>query len=228
MSGQTASIRQKALSLRKAGHSYRFIAARTGLSKATLSDWLKDIPYSPNQSTLRAISKALAASIEAGRKKKQANILLSKQEAKREIGTLSSRDLFMFGLGLYLGEGSKTRDLVRVVNADPRVIKLAIAWFKNMGVSTKNFVLTLHLYPDSNIKKSILYWSKETAIPKEQFLKTQIDWRKNKKTYKLGKLPYGTAHLGIRALGEKRFGTFLFRKINACTEECFNQIASRV
>lgn len=221
-------LKQKALHLRQAGYSYTYIASKTGLSKSTLSEWLSGVPYTPNQETIRTIGKARAR---AGARKteiKQESFAEARDEAVREIGFVSQRDIFMFGLGLYLGEGNKTHDLVRIVNSDPEIIRLAIVWFESLGLSKKHFAITLHLYPDSDPDKSRTYWSNMTDIPKSQFLKTQIDWRKDKKAYKIGKLPHGTAQLSVRGLGEKRFGVFLARKIHAWNEELIQKTKMRV
>ncbi|HEY4501821.1 MAG TPA: hypothetical protein VJJ20_02020 [Candidatus Paceibacterota bacterium] len=218
------SVREKVLKLRSAGYSYNYICGQTGLSKSTISGWLTRIPYTPNAETLATIGKALASSIAANAKKKQANFFLAKTEAKKEIGEVSRRDLFMFGLGLYLGEGSKTGGITRIVNSDPRVIRFTITWLESLGLSKKNLGIRLHLYPDSNIEQSINFWMKNTGLPRSQFFKSQIDWRKNKKAYKLGKLPYGTAHVGVRSLGEKRHGVFLSRKILAWIDQMSEQI----
>jgi len=221
------SVKEQVRSLRLAGYSYSYIASQTGLSKGTLSDWLAKVPYTPNSETVRTIGKARAASGEKIAKKRLETFVVAKQEAAEEIGNVSQRDLFMFGLGIYLGEGSKAHEQIRIVNSDPRVIRSAIAWFKSLGLDTKNFVIKLHLYPDSDVEKSIEYWGRVTGVPRGQFLKSQIDWRKGKKAYKLGKLPYGTTHLGIRCLGDKKFGVFFSRKIMAWIEETAKRIEMR-
>jgi len=208
-----ASVREKAFQLRHAGYSYSYIASKTGLSKSTLSDWLAAVPYSANKHTLDTIGKARATSGEAKTQVKQSSLFKARQEAENDIGILSKRDLFMFGIGLYLGEGSKTANVVRVVNSDVSVIRLAIAWFKSLGVLRGQFGITLHLYPDSNVQKCLQFWSETTTIPLGQFAKPQIDRRKNKKANRAGKLPYGTAHLSVRSGGRKEFGVFFSRKI---------------
>jgi lambda repressor-like predicted transcriptional regulator len=45
--------KEKALELRKAGFSYSYISAKTGLSKSTLSYQLAQVPYTPNKKTLK-------------------------------------------------------------------------------------------------------------------------------------------------------------------------------
>lgn len=221
------SVKEQVVALRSAGYSYSYISGQVGLSKSTLSDWLGKIPYTPNEETIATIGKALAASGAKIAKKKQETFLIAQKEAEEEIGDVSQRDLFMFGLGLYLGEGNKSHEMVRLVNSDPRVIRFAIAWFEFFDITRKNFAVTLHLYPDSDIEKSTEFWMKHTKIPRNQFLKPQIDWRKDKKIYKIGKLPFGTAHLGVRCLGEKKFGTFFFRKILAYIDEMSKKIKMR-
>ena len=56
-----------------------------------------------------------------------------------------------------------------------------------------------------------------TGLSKNQFTKNTIDTRK-KKPSKRGKLPYGTAHLTVRSNGNKEFGFFLGRRIQAWSD----------
>lgn len=122
----------------------------------------------------------------------------------------------MLGLGIYIGEGAKTYDITRVINADPKIIKFAVRWFEEVcGLPRENLRIRIHLYPDNNIKKCMKFWSDISGIPLQQFQKTYIDLRQNKKMFKRGKLPYGTAHLSVHSNGKKEFGVFLARKINA-------------
>lgn len=223
----TPSTRDVAVTLRKEGFAYSYISEKTGLSKSTLSDWLSKIPYTPNQQTVERVGKAIAASNARKTQIKQEETEKVRQAAFLDIGEVSRRELFMFGLGLYLGEGSKTGDLTRVVNSDPNVIQLAIAWFSALGVFREQYFLTIHLYPDSDIEKSLQFWSRTTTIPRSQFGKVQIDTRTNKKKNRAGKLPHGTAHLTVRSSGRKEFGVVLARKIQAWNDEVARIIKMR-
>ncbi len=121
--------RKEALRLRRSGHSYTDISSRTGVSKSTLSDWLSSVPYAPNNETIKRIGGAIAAANAKKTLIRQKKTQKIKEDAYQEIGRISKRDLFLFGLGLYLGEGGKTHDIVRVTNSDPMVIRAAVAWF---------------------------------------------------------------------------------------------------
>src|SRR2546429_81813 len=97
--------RMQAIELRKVGHSYNYISSALKISKSTLSGWLADIPYTPNEETVKRVGLARAASGKVKSEIKQASIREAIVEAKRELGKVSRRDLLMLGLGLYIGEG---------------------------------------------------------------------------------------------------------------------------
>lgn len=224
--GRPKYVKTMAVVLRRKGYSYSLINKKTSVPKGTLSGWLKDIKYIPNSIVLRRIRDAQSKSRKVLRKNKIDRIRSIKKIASRELGKISKRDLLMLGIGLYMGEGSKHKNgIVRVVNSDPKVIKVVKKWFiRCCGLSDNNFTLALHLYPDNDIDESIKFWSGVAGIPKSQFRKTQIDRRKNKKRNNKNRLPYGTAHLTIRAVGNEKKGVYLFRRILAWIDEAERQI----
>jgi transcriptional regulator with XRE-family HTH domain len=216
------SIKEEAIQMRRGGYSYTYITEKTGVSKSTLSNWLGGVPYQPNKETINRIGKALAASGLAKSRLKLESIQRARHEAKKDIGKLSKRDLFMAGLGLYIGEGSKSHDIVRITNSNYQIIVFGIRWFNEvLGVPLDNFSMRIHMYPDSNEKEVIKFWTKVTGFSAGQFRKSQVDYREGKKISKKGQLPYGTAHLSVHSCGQKELGVFLSRKIEAWTNEIF-------
>ncbi len=224
---KSLSIHQKAIYYRRKGYSYNMISQKLGLAKSTLSDWLKEIPYTPNKEVIARIGKAKAKSAEFKNRQKIENIKEMKDLAKRELGKLSKRDLWLLGIGLYWGEGDK-RGGIRLMNSDPEIIKIVISWFKKIcGANNENFTLTIHGYPDTNIIKTTNYWSEITGIPKSQFKKPQIDKRTNKLAIKRGKLPYGTIKLVIKSNGKKELGLALHRRIMGWIETSSKKLNMR-
>jgi hypothetical protein len=212
-----------AIRLRKAGYSYTLIAEKVPVSKSTLSLWLAKIPYTPNQAVIKRIGLARAAAGQSKSLQKISSYSLAEKLAQIDVETVTDRDLFMLGLALYIGEGEKN-DNVGVINADPRIIKLAIRWLQKFyNVPKTNFTLAIHLYPDNNTEASLTYWSKVTSLPLDQFGKTQVDRRENKQQGKRSKLPHGTAHLRVRALGNKQLGVLLARRIKAAMDIVLEQ-----
>lgn len=219
------SFKEKAIKYRKQGYSYNMISEKLGLAKSTLSDWLREIPYEPNKEVLKRIKLGPIKSARIRHNQKVTTIKKIKKKAKKELGKLTKRDLWLLGIGLYLGDGTKTQESVQVINSNPEIIKLAIKWFREIcGLETKNFTIAIHTYPDNEIENTINYWSKITDIPKSQFEKTQIDRRPNKSKKKKRKLPYGTAKLTVRARGRKEFGVNLHRRIMGWIEAALDRI----
>lgn len=206
--------RMRAQKMRDAGFSYNMIHDTLGVAKSTLSTWFKNRPFTPNRKVLRRIQYGPIKSAEQRHNEKVAAIQRLGAEGAREIGKLTRRDLWLVGLGLYIGEGSKSYETIRIINSDPGVIKLALKWFRETcGVENKNVSIAIHLYPDNNVGQCLRYWSKITKLPLKNFGKTQIDTRMNKSTLKRRKLPYGTAHITILRRDNPELGVRLYRRL---------------
>lgn len=210
------ALKRRAIELRIRGYSYNLISEKLGISKSTLNGWLPGVPYQPNKEVIKRIGKARAYAGARMSKLKKDSIEQARAEALEEFGTFSKRDLFMLGIGLYIGEGAKYGSFIRVINSDSRTIALARQWFQEVcNIPLKNFSVRLHVYPDNDPLECKKYWSRETGIPFHQFTNVTIDTRKNKKMGKRGKLPYGTAHLSVKSMGNILHGAFLRRRIDA-------------
>jgi len=208
------NLKIKAIELRKAGYPYQYILSQIKVSKSTLSNWLTNVPYTPNETTLKHISRARDMALKTIQENKLASIETAKKEAENYLGRMNQRDLFILGLGIYIGEGTKTQNLVRIVNSDPRIIKIMIRWFKEVcGLDDSNLRPRLHIYPDTNKHNAVRFWSKELSLNEAVFQKPCVDKRSNKSIKGKGKLPYGTLHLSVVSNGRKEFGVYLFRKI---------------
>lgn len=218
-------LRAEAESLRNAGYTYNMITESIGVSKGTLSYWFKDMPFSPNK---EAVSRIKYGPIKSGalrHNKKLANIKHQHSLGKAEIGRLSRRDLWMLGIGLYIGEGAKTTEGIRVSNSDPIVIATAMGWLKKIcGLTDDNFTIRLHLYPDHDELEAKMFWQSITGLPLESFRKTIIDARNKKSRKNYSKLPYGTAHLSVVSKGDPTKGVALYRRIEGWILGAVNQV----
>ena len=169
--------KQKAILMRKKGMSYSQIKENLGISKSTLSGWLYDMPLSEKR--IRELQADSPIRIEkyrnTMRSKKNARIEEVYEKVSKDIGNFSKRDLFLAGLFLYWGEGTKAQNsLVALTNTNPAMIKFFIKWLALFGVQNKDLKIKLHLYSDMNVKKSLDFWSKELNIPVYQFYKPYI------------------------------------------------------
>ena len=89
---------------------------------------------------------------------------------------LTKRDLFIAGLFLYWGEGTKRSEArLALSNTNPAAIRFFIKWLEeSFSVSRGKVKIYLHLYKNMSIKKEISFWSKTLSISKKQFTKPYI------------------------------------------------------
>ena len=182
--------KQKAIDMRRKGMSYSQIKGKIKVSKSTLSGWLSDMPLSEKR--IRELRADSPIRIERYRNtmraKKDVRLREVYKKVSNDIGKFSKRELFLAGLFLYWGEGTKAQNsLVAITNTNPYLIKFFIKWLKLFGVENKDLKVKLHLYSDMNIKGSLDFWSKELKMPLSQFYKPYIKLTDSKSiTYKNG------------------------------------------
>jgi transcriptional regulator with XRE-family HTH domain len=198
--------KNKAILLRKQGKSYNEIVKILGISKSTLSLWLRNIKM-PVDIKRRFWNKA--------RKKWAANIIkfnkergkIAKQKAQqiqklalRDVKKISKRELFLVGIALYWAEGfKKSRWAVVFSNSDPLMIRLMMRFFREIcRIKENKFRAIVQIHPNVTSQKAINYWSKITKISKKQFQKTYsrlTPSSKRKRAFNV--LPYGTLRISI-------------------------------
>ncbi len=178
--------RQKALELRIKGEmSYSQIKKTLGVSKSTLSYWLRDYPLSKKR--MRELRDYSEVRIEKFRKtmkaKRERRLSIFYKEEKQRWLPFSEKELFIAGLFLYWGEGAKTNYwTVSLNNTDPKVLKFTLIWLTMaLKVPKDKIKVSLHLYSDMDIEKEKKYWSKELKIPLVQFLNPYVKETKKAK-----------------------------------------------
>jgi len=202
---------EKTLTLRKQGMSYSQIRSIVKVSKSTLSLWLKNYPLSEERiKELRAFSEQRIERFrETMRQKREKRLMETYQIQKQLILPLSNRELFIAGLLLYWGEGTKCRrDGLSISNNDPSVIRFFIYWLKkSLAIPKKKIRILLHLYNDMNINNELNYWSKILRIPLRQFNRSYIKKTPSTRINHKGGFGHGTCNVRINSvpLAEKIF-----------------------
>ncbi len=173
------SEKEKVIELRKQGKSYSDIRRIVPVAKSTISLWLKKVQLS-NFQNQTLTDKKLAAAKRGGEVKKQQRIHKQKsllKIARKDIGNISDRELFLIGAVLYWAEGSKEKDFApgsQLVfsNMDPRMIKVFLCWLKEIcaisddRVHIELYIHDTHLYRLEEIKD---YWMQQIKFPKDRF-----------------------------------------------------------
>ena len=182
--------KQKAIDLRLSGKSYSQIKEVLDVNKSTLSNWLSKYPLSNEKiKELRDwSSKRIEHFRQTMAEKKKDKLEKAFSRAKKDISKLSSRDLFIGGLFLYWGEGSK-RDKggISFTNTNPFMIKFFIKWLEQAGFKSDSLKVNLHLYSDMDQMEEIKFWSRELKISKDQFRRPYVKDKKSSEiSYKNG------------------------------------------
>ena len=192
--------------LRLEGKSLKAIADKLHVSKSSASLWCKDIGLSEKQIEILQANMAQGSYVgrlkwgKIQREKKQNKITECNKIGEEEFKHLSKQDIFMLGMGLFLGEGTKGGSRVRFTNADPVIIKIFIVWLKRIfGVTNKDIyyrvmINEIHKYREKKVREA---WSEILNVPLNQFQKTVFIKAKNKKIYENMEVYLGTMALTV-------------------------------
>ncbi|MER6570330.1 hypothetical protein ABT288_30110 [Streptomyces sp. NPDC001093] len=172
-------LRAKARELRLQGWTYDQIEAELGCSRSSVSLWVRDLPRPERKRTPEE-----AAAI--GRKGWEERLRIrdeerrhTKEKAKKTIGNLSTRELFLVGVGLYWAEGGKDkpydrRENVAFVNSDPGMIKVFLAWLRLLGVERERLRYTVMIHENADVAGAEQYWADLVDADVSAFNKTTL------------------------------------------------------
>lgn len=174
-------LRAKAINLRLNGFTYGQIKRKLGLSKSTLSDWLRNLPLTEDQLKKLALNREISEDIrvekfrDTFRKKRLRRLQEILNEQVGELLPLSEKELLIAGLFLYWGEGEKKHGRIAISNTDPRIVKFAIYWMTDsLKIPKDKIKATLHLYKDMDVYETTKFWSNVLDIPPTQFNKPYV------------------------------------------------------
>jgi transcriptional regulator with XRE-family HTH domain len=182
-------LRDEARRLRREeGVSVRKIAIRLGVSKSSVSLWVRDIVLTQaqieglkaNQHRYGAQNKGARTNSEKFRKQR-----LAYQQAGRERARTGSR-LHLMGCMLYWAEGAKKKNAVYFVNSDPNMMLLFLRFLREeMFIANEAMAVHIHCHTHDpeEIRRIEAYWLDLLRLPKSCLRKTQIkkgsDTRRN-------------------------------------------------
>ncbi len=209
----------QAYELRREGKSIKEIAGVVGVTKDTVSKWVRDLPMTDEQA--RHLEEEMFSRGHRGRmigakinkEKKLARIDVARFEAEERITELSKSELFCLGLGIYWGEGTKAENTaLAVTNSDYRIIQVMIRWFTEcFGVqmsdlSPRVFISNTH---EDREEKIFEFWVEKLGIPRSQF-KKMIFLEKGKKIYENREVYYGVLTLHVARGTDLRYKILAF------------------
>ncbi len=148
------AAKERAVQLRKEGKTYQEIRTLVPVSKSTLSLWLREVGLAKQQAQRITAKKRAAQRKGADAKHEQRLQRMAAvfAEAKKDVPKLSRHDLWLCGVLLYWGEGSKEKlyrggQQIDFGNTDPAMIRLFILWLRRiMHVPDELIDLSIYIH----------------------------------------------------------------------------------
>lgn len=199
-------LREKAILMRREGRSYRDIREVLGVSKGSLSLWLRHVPMTEEHKTALAERRLAAA-----RRAAQTNRALATArdqryvaEASAQISEVAESELFVAGVVAYWSEGAKNKPWRRSVNvsfsnSDPALVLLFLRWLGLLGIDLKDLSFRLHIHESADVDKALRFWSEVIGVPLPRFQRTTLK-RHNPRTIRknVGDRYHGCIRVDVR------------------------------
>lgn len=163
--GGKVGERQRARELRAQAWTLLDIATELGVSKSSVSLWVRDVEFTPNprRRTRRPRPSSLLV-------RKLAEIERLDSEAVVEIGRLTERELLVAGTALYAGEGFKSDGHVGMANTDPHLLRMFVTWLRrNFEIDESRLRVRLYLHEGLDLEAAEHFWSELLNISRSQF-----------------------------------------------------------
>jgi transposase len=169
-------LHARARELRAAGHTYAEIGAELGVSKSSISLWVRDLPRPDrlsDEETRKWNADGVSAYWAARRSLREAGRCAASAEAKAQIGQLSDRELLIAGAIAYWCEGSKNKpcrrwDRVKFINSDLKLISFVLRFLAPPGVTPDRLICRVQIHESADVGAE-RFWQEVTGLPADQF-----------------------------------------------------------
>ncbi|MBW1595796.1 helix-turn-helix transcriptional regulator [Streptomyces sp. JJ38] len=204
---------ERARELRRQGRRYDEIAAELGVSKSSVSLWVRDLPKPPrvpDPDRMTRMSRAYWGPVLRRREAERREV---RSQAASEVGALSERELLIAGVALYWAEGAKSKphrrsERVVFVNSDPDVISVYLRWLDLLAVDRSRLRFAVNIHESADVAAAERFWAQHIGIPASCLQKASLK-RHNPKTTRLSAGPRHRGCLRVVVLG----GADLYRRI---------------
>ena len=219
-------VRAKARILRGQGHTYVEIAADLGVSKGSVSLWVRDMPRVGRliEEESRGRNRSATSAYWQGEQlRREAARQAMSRDAARQIGELSDREILIAGAVAYWCEGTKNKphrrsNEVVFINSDPGLILLFLRFLKTAGIDAARLTCRVHIHESADVAAAVDYWQEVTGLPADQFRKPTLK-RHNPKTVRKNT---GDDYHGCLIIYVRR-GIELYRQIEGWASACVQQ-----
>jgi len=202
--------------LRLQGLDYNRIAAELGVSKGSVSLWVRDLPR-PESLSYEECRRRAAEGVRrywaAERPIREAQREAARVAAAAQIGALNDREILIAGAIAYWCEGAKNKpyrrgDQVIFMNSDPALIRFYLRFLAVAGIEPDRLRCRVQIHESADAEAAQQFWLEVTGLDTAQFRRPALK-RHNPKTVRKNT---GHDYHGCLRIDVLR-GTGLYRKI---------------
>jgi hypothetical protein len=204
-------LHARARKLREQGLAYHQIAADLGVSKSTVSLWVRDLPRPPGLS-YEECRKRNAEGVRrywaAEHPRREANRQAVTDAAAKSVGPLNDREIVIAGAIAYWCEGTKNKpyrraDRVVFINSDPALVQFFLRFLAVVGVEPDRVRCMVHIHESADVEAAQQFWLRITGLEPTQFRSPSLK-RHNPKTVRknTGDDYHGCLRIEVRRSGD--------------------------
>jgi transcriptional regulator with XRE-family HTH domain len=194
------------------------IATRLGVSKSSVSRWVRDVELRPEQhAALRLLNPLYNAQL-PGQNRRRESARAARLAAQEHGRALARRrdPLHIQGCMLHWAEGAKTRNSVIFVNSDPDMVELFLRFLQQCyGVADDAVGLSVncHIAADRDPAEVTRWWLDRLGLPAASARAPTVSAVSSASRRRRGNvLPFGTARLAVHS-------TFIAQSIFGAIQE---------
>lgn len=145
------------------------IAAELGVSRSSVSKWVRDVDFTPNPRRHNYWTKDNPHPLQVA---KEQEIERLNTQGAETVGTMSDREFLLVGAALYAGEGFKTGAAIGMANTDAAILLTFVTWLRRFfEVDERRLRVRLYLHQGLDLEAAELFWSELLTVPRAQFRK---------------------------------------------------------
>src|SRR6266851_3018977 len=175
-------LHARARELREQGLDYEDIAASLGVSKSSVSLWVRDMPRPERLSYEECRKRSAEGSRvfwEAERPARETQREAVRAAAAGKIGVLSKREILIAGAIAYWCEGAKSKphrlsERVVFINSDPGLIRFFLRFLSEAGVEPAQLRFRVHIHESADVHGAEQFWLSVTGAEPEKFHRTVL------------------------------------------------------
>jgi hypothetical protein len=193
----------EARALRALGWSIGEIEAHLGVSRSSVSIWVRNVPLDATARARLDRRAMRGPMISAARSRARARAVRAGYQQEGRLRAVTASADYAAGCMLHWAEGDKTRNAVRLANSDPQLLATFVRFLrKHFDVEDEQMAISCNLFADHAERQTAIenFWLEKLGLPTSQLRKTILNvYSKHSQKKRQNKLPYGTCKLVVHS-----------------------------